>query len=947
VLVAAVAIAGTGLAPGIGSGNISVAHADTPQLSGTYYANDNGVYYVQQNSNQVWWLGESVDKDHINFDPSQGLLGPNHVWNRGLVSTSVFQGTLSGSTLTGNWVEVSRGSSLNTGTMTLSVNIVTDALGSHEHFTLASGTAPDGASDWLQGDQLNDQFYQYNNGTAAIVDFYNRFALTKKSLQASGADCGCGDSLGSTNNPDELRPYRDQTVFYGMLEQTGVDAEDNIINAEAPHYNLATDTENEFTYPQFACVANDGDLDLRMRVDSTSLTTDYLSGTGWGNSNRADEADSSPPGSDYVDVVPKLSSVGPFNPGYHLGIEGIMYGGNNVGTGGTDPSDQKCPSREQVDTLLPGWADQDGNSILINGMPINGEQHPENLMVANGDSNRIGLADSQHALAGLNGITWTAAPPPIQPVAPFSGPVTACVASIFYFQYPCNLDPSQPQPLAANAGTEIRVTGALILDCGHADPDDLDTAYGSSAHNCDQGEAYSDVDDQNQEIHPLYSIDIIKCPLGYAQGYCPSDKNTARPNLTGAWGSNDGGTYYMRQVGNDIWWAGLTRNRDPIMPTDTSRVPTPIANPTNVFHGTITHNADGTATISGNAILVPKGQNSGGDPTTATFTVGADRKTMDLVSSSSSTFPWPTHFDKLYEPPGTTPPASTLTVGDPHYTVTLPHTVPPRHLDYVKSTTPLTIAASGGSGGVQNLWYRIYPDGSTPPAYTPVAGSSAAVYATGSDGLYDVDMYATDNSGNDEESHSVEVYLDNTGPTITITTPANGTAYTVGQSLTASYGCTDAGSGLATCVGPVSSGSPLSTSSPGSFKFTVNATDNLENASMSTSSYTVSYRICLLYDPKKALGTSNSTVSLRLQLCNAAGANLSSPAIVVTAVNVDGTGPPTFSGSANAGNLFRYDPTIAGYVYNLSTKGVSSGSHVLNFLVQGDPNGHGAGFVVK
>jgi hypothetical protein len=949
VLAAVAAISATGLVPGVGRSG--VAQAVTPNLSGTYYADDNGVYYVQQNQNQVWWLGESVDKDYVNFDSRQGLLGPNHVWHRGLVSTSVFKGTLSGSTLTGDWVEVSRGSSLDTGSMTLAVDTVTDGLGTHEHLALASGTAPDFASSWLQGDQLNDQFYQYNDGHTELVDFYNRFQLSKKSLLASGADCGCGDSLGSTNNPDELRPYRDETVFYGTLEQTGVNGEDNIINAESPHANVLPDpnraSDGEYDYPAFACNANDGDLDLRMRVDSSSLTTDYLSGDGWGNSNRADEADSSPPGSDYVDVVPKLSSVGPFSPGYHLGIEGVMYAGDNVGTGGDNPNDQVCPARYQANTLMPGWADLNGNSILANGMPINGSSSPENLMVASPQPDpKVG--GGQTPLAGLNGITWTAEAPPNLPTPPDPNPFP-CGSdfSELIYQYPCNLNPAVAQPLTADAtkGTEIRVTGALILDCGHADLDDEDTSYGSSFHNCDQGEAYSDVDDQNQEIHPFYSIDIIKCPLGYATGYCPSNNNTARANLTGAWGSNDGGTYYMRQVGNDIWWAGLTRDREPIMPADPSRVPTPIPNPTNVFHGTITHNADGTATITGNAILVPKGQYTGGDPTTATFTVGADRKSMDLVSSSSSTFPWPSHFDKLYEPPGTQAPTSTLSIGDPHYAVSLPF--PARQLNYVTSATPLTLSATGGSKGVQNLWYRIYPVGSTPPDYTPVVGDNAVLHATGNDGLYDVETYATDNSGNDEDSHTTRVYLDNTGPTITITTPANGTSYTVGQSLSAAYGCTDAGSGVATCTGPVPSGASLTTTSPGSYSFTVNATDNLANASSQKNSYTVSYRICLLYDATKALGTPNSTVSVRLRLCNAAGGNLSSPAIVVTAVNVDGTGPPTASGTANIGNIFRYDPTIAGYIYNLQTKGIASGNHLLNFVVQGDPNGHSAAFVLK
>jgi hypothetical protein len=30
----------------------------------------------------------------------------------------------------------------------------------------------------------------------------------------------------------------------------------------------------------------------------------------------------------------------------------------------------------------------------------------------------------------------------------------------------------------------------------------------------------------------------------------------AQVNLTGVWSGNDGGTYYVRQIGNVIWWYG-------------------------------------------------------------------------------------------------------------------------------------------------------------------------------------------------------------------------------------------------------------------------------------------------------------------------------------------------------------------------------------------------------
>jgi hypothetical protein len=33
-------------------------------------------------------------------------------------------------------------------------------------------------------------------------------------------------------------------------------------------------------------------------------------------------------------------------------------------------------------------------------------------------------------------------------------------------------------------------------------------------------------------------------------------------NLTGTWKANDGGTYYIRNIGNDVWWLGISSNDD-------------------------------------------------------------------------------------------------------------------------------------------------------------------------------------------------------------------------------------------------------------------------------------------------------------------------------------------------------------------------------------------------
>jgi N-acetylglucosamine-6-sulfatase len=81
--------------------------------------------------------------------------------------------------------------------------------------------------------------------------------------------------------------------------------------------------------------------------------------------------------------------------------------------------------------------------------------------------------------------------------------------------------------------------------------------------------------------------------------------------------------------------------------------------------------------------------------------------------------------------------------------------------------------------------------------------------------------------------------IDTTDPQITITTPPQGATYTLGQSVAASYSCTDADSGVASCQGSVDNGANIDTSSVGTKTFTVDATDNATNTNSVSHTYTV------------------------------------------------------------------------------------------------------------
>ena len=105
------------------------------------------------------------------------------------------------------------------------------------------------------------------------------------------------------------------------------------------------------------------------------------------------------------------------------------------------------------------------------------------------------------------------------------------------------------------------------------------------------------------------------------------------------------------------------------------------------------------------------------------------------------------------------------------------------------------------------------------------------------------------------------------------------------------------------------------------------------------------YSVCLLYDKTKA-HKSGSTIPIKLQLCSSTGDDLSSANIGLHAVGITQdsssiSGAVEDSGNANPDSDFRFDPSLAstgGYIFNLSTRGLATGSYKLNFTVTGDSN---------
>jgi microsomal dipeptidase-like Zn-dependent dipeptidase len=221
-------------------------------------------------------------------------------------------------------------------------------------------------------------------------------------------------------------------------------------------------------------------------------------------------------------------------------------------------------------------------------------------------------------------------------------------------------------------------------------------------------------------------------------------------------------------------------------------------------------------------------------------------------------------------------------------------------------------------------------------------GVETADAATGSRSLLDV-------AGNASTAGPIQGNrVDRKAPSISIVVPA-AVVYAIHQPVGVSYSCTDGGSGFTTCDGPVPPGGALDTMTPGTKTFTVDSRDAVDNQASRTVTYDVAYNVCLLYDPTK-VKKAGSTVPIKLQICDAAGANLSRPdtAVVATSVLMVSTqtsGPVEDPGNSNPDGNFRYDS--GGYQFNLKTTGLAAGTWELRFRIAGDPTEHGAGFQVR
>jgi hypothetical protein len=239
----------------------------------------------------------------------------------------------------------------------------------------------------------------------------------------------------------------------------------------------------------------------------------------------------------------------------------------------------------------------------------------------------------------------------------------------------------------------------------------------------------------------------------------------------------------------------------------------------------------------------------------------------------------------------------------------------------VDETKPTISLATPAAGAVYEMGEQVVadyscadePDGS---GLDTCEGSVANGAAVNTDSLGDktFTVNASDKAGNTASKTVKYTVVDATPPSITVTTPADGAVYGVGEQVTADYSCADEpnGSGLDTCLGSVAAGAAVETGSVGEKSFTVNASDKAGNTSSKTVNYTVADRtaptIALTSPTEGAMYTLGETVladyscadepnGSGLATCDGSVAN-------GTALDTSAVGAKTFEVSAtdNAGN---------------------------------------------
>ncbi len=460
-------------------------------LNGAWRANDDGVYYIRQNGDLVTWAGLHASGFHM-----------------GMEFANVFQGTIGpdGTTLTGTWVDVPRGGTNSSGTLGLQIVEVP---------VPPVPTFPPSAQTMLELRQIPAET---TGGFGGTLWTKTASSLGPQDIVSIDGKVQRYDVPLGENNP----PCRDFSVVWGTVGTV----------------NGPTLPRTPFDYCSFVGGDwdGDGDFDFDLIPDWSRIESGFWI-DGWANQVFG-------PLLGLLHEAANTHILSLFDRYARFHCETAMYGRQN--------DSDHCNDAPVI--LLPGWAEQGGHSVLVNGRPVEGR---------------------------VSDVTDHRVTPPSK-------------ALLF------SLDPNHTAQVGLSPGLVVRVTGVVADDAGH------------------EGETAP-------EIHPVYAIDVVQ---DFA---VPRAENT---NLTGAWHADDVGTYYMRQIGNALWWLGMSHDQGRSF--------------ANVFRGTVEGN-----TLEGTWVDVPMGV--GGVLGGGSLVLYGNDLSTQLVKNAESAGFGGTIWTKLYDTAATLP----------------------------------------------------------------------------------------------------------------------------------------------------------------------------------------------------------------------------------------------------------------------------------------------------
>jgi hypothetical protein len=279
----------------------------TSSLTGTWMANDGGMYFLRQTGDTLWWLGLS-----------HGLLHP------GLQFCNVFRASVTGSAVSGEWSDVPRGATSGRGALTLR------PAGDSQLLRVAE-SGGFGASIWRRT----------SASQWPVIAVYDALTETLTNVVKHGPGAE------KSTLADNLWPLRDSVSVFGSVARGG----DHAKPAVDVSYPRSADPVRRFSYVDFICLNEPSALGAGEQQH--------------GNVSFWFQADVG----QIAGAQPDFYAGVEYQEGYIRGKLGVPIEGEIIMFG--RPADCGAEHVETSPPLFPGWAERAGGSaVLFNGRPI-------------------------------------------------------------------------------------------------------------------------------------------------------------------------------------------------------------------------------------------------------------------------------------------------------------------------------------------------------------------------------------------------------------------------------------------------------------------------------------------------------------------------------------------------------------------------------------------------